>query len=132
MQSADAARLQHRREVQLDVDNAGQLKITDYTDTLGICFARDRYKYDSNGDGMLTAADLSVPACGTLPRRVPGDTIKFNDAADFFCQKLENTVSVAARASAGSTIFVGETGLESVHVLRDGPTPLVRHVFTNH
>jgi hypothetical protein len=112
-----------------NVDGAGMLKITEYTDTLGVCVARDQYQYDSNNDGMLTPSDKSLPACGTLPRRGPGTPGKFDDAADFFCQTLANSMFTASRPATGSTVYVGETGLESMRVMRDGPTPLVRHIF---
>ena len=48
-------------------DSAGMVTITDYTDVMGVCFARSHYKYDSNGDGMLNAMDMNTPACATLP-----------------------------------------------------------------
>ena len=67
-----------------------------YADTLGVCFARAHYKYDSNNDGQLTAADLTQPDCNTLPPRSAATTGAYDDAADFGCQKIIHSMFTAA------------------------------------
>ncbi|MBL0215756.1 MAG: hypothetical protein IPQ07_17985 [Myxococcales bacterium] len=113
-----------------NVDDAGMLAITDYTDTLGVCFARDRYKYDSDGDGALTAADLSTPACATLPPRSAATPGKYDDAADFFCQTVAHSMFSARAIKAGDRIDVREFGLNSARAVNDGGTPVLRHLFS--
>ena len=119
-----------------NVDDAGMLAITDYTDKMGVCFARNHYKYDSNGDGALTATDLNTPACNTLPPRSAATTGKYDDAADFFCQKVANSMFMDHSPKKGEKVYVGETGVEtaSIHAYNpnEGPVPVARHVFTNY
>ncbi len=114
-----------------NVDDAGMLAITDYTDKIGVCFARAKYKYDSNGDGTLTATDANTPACGTLPKRSATTTLKYDDAADFFCQKVANSMFSDKPLKKGDKVYVGETGVESARIMKDGPAPVLRHVFAN-
>ena len=76
-----------------NVDDAGMLKDTPYNDTLGICIALAHYQYDSNGDGTL---DTTLPDCKTLPPRSAATTGKFDDAADWGCQKVANSMMVGA------------------------------------
>ena len=124
-----------------NVDDAGMLNITDYTDKMGVCFARNKYKYDSNNDGMLSAADMNTPACGTvggapgLPPRSAATAGKYDDAADFFCQKVANSMFSDKPLKKGDKVYVGETGLEAqgrVYNPNEGPVPARRHVFTNY
>jgi hypothetical protein len=37
------------------------------SNSVGICWDHSKYKYDSNGDGSITAADSALPACTALP-----------------------------------------------------------------
>ncbi len=117
-----------------NVDDAGMLNITDYTDKMGVCFARQKYKYDMNGDGMLNSADPNVPACNTLPPRSAATAGDYDDAADFFCQKVANSMFSDKPLKKGDKVYVGElAGMESARVMNpnDGPVPARRHVFTN-
>jgi hypothetical protein len=124
-----------------NVDDAGMLNITDYTDKMGVCFARNKYKYDSNNDGTTgNAGDLSIPSCGTgggaagLPPRSTATAGKFDDAADFFCQKVANSMFSDKPLKKGDKVYVGETGVEAqgrVYNPNEGPVPSRRHVFTN-
>ena len=43
--------------------SSGTLLRSSYSDTLGFCFDHSKYRYDSNGDGQVTSADLTLPAC---------------------------------------------------------------------
>ena len=128
-----------------NVDDAGMLEITDWTDKIGVCFSRNKYRYDSNMDGMLNAMDLFTPSCtvqGTgvgqtgLPPRSAATTGRADDAADFFCQKVANSMFVDKPLKKGDKLYVGEMGIEasSVHAYNptEGGVPLKRHVFTNH
>ena len=103
------------------VDGSGNLTVTPTTDTLGICMATAHYKYDSNGNGMLDAADnaMSQLPCNTLPPRSGLTTGPFDDAADFQCQKLANSQLVAPNPS----------GPGSFAIWNGGPVPLARHDF---
>jgi len=118
-----------------NIDDAGMLAITDYTDKMGVCFARNKYKYDSNGDGMLTAADANQPACATLKQHVNGDTVDNDDHADFGCAKVANSMFIDKPLKKGDKVYVGEMGAHasSVHAYNptEGGVPLKRHVFTN-
>ena len=51
------------------------------SDTVGYCFDHTKYKYDSNGDGMITAADMAIPTCASLP----ATSTTVAAAADFGC-----------------------------------------------
>ncbi len=122
-----------------NVDSAMMLKITPYTDTMGVCFARSHYKYDSNGDGMVTAADKNIPACAGLPPRTPTSKLKDDDAADFGCQKVANSMPNTPFKNdglkVGDKVYVGEIGIEasnlSAYNSNEGPVPFNRHLFTN-
>jgi hypothetical protein len=79
-----------------EVDMQGVYYPSPFSDTLGWCEAHDQYKYDSNGDGMLTDADQSIPKCDTIVTAGYGTHMKAADgsctatnlclgAADFGC-----------------------------------------------
>ncbi|MBA3463237.1 MAG: hypothetical protein H0T46_24990 [Deltaproteobacteria bacterium] len=126
-----------------NVDDAGMLEITDYTDKMGVCFSRQKYRYDSNNDGMLNAMDATTPRCSPgpagsgiagLPPRSAATAGKYDDAADFFCQKVANSMFSDKPLTKGDKVYVGElAGMESGRVYNpnEGPVPARRHVFTN-
>jgi len=120
-----------------NVDDAGMINVTPYTDIMGVCFARNKYRYDSNGDGMLDANDAFTPECHTLKPHTNGDTVDYDDAGDFFCQKLANDMFApgANTYKPGDRVYVGEMGIEA-SIMRaldpkDGPVPVRRHAFAN-
>lgn len=76
-----------------NVDQAGMLKDTPYVDTLGYCIQLASYTYDSNGDGQN---DMPFPDCATLPPRSATTTGDADDAADWGCQKVANSMLTAA------------------------------------
>ncbi len=136
-----------------NVDTAGMLKITPYTDKMGVCFARNKYKYDSNGNGMTgdaggvgVPADKTIPSCAPvagqtppnlgLPPRSAATPGNFDDAADFGCQTAAHSMFSDKPLKKGDKIYVGEMGVEasSVHAYNpnEGPVPAVRHAFTNY
>jgi len=94
-----------------NVDDAGMLKDTPYVDTLGLCMDIAFYQYDSNGDGM---PDLAYPDCVTLPPRSAATTGKFDDAADWGCQLVANSMMTKAD---------GKKVIEVNPVLRDQHFP---------
>lgn len=114
-----------------NVDDAGMLLMTDYTDKLGLCFGLTHYKYDSNGDGALTAADENQPNCNTKPPRSATTTLAYDDAADFGCQKVANSMFTSGPLTVGSKIKAPEVApeLKNIHVGTNGSVPLARHVF---
>ncbi|HEY4179420.1 MAG TPA: hypothetical protein VGM90_21395 [Kofleriaceae bacterium] len=59
-----------------------------YLDSLGVCFARDHYFYDANGDMV---PETPYPDCSTLPPHSDATPGKFDDAADFGCQTKAHT-----------------------------------------
>jgi hypothetical protein len=61
----------------------------EYLDNLGFCFSFNQYQFDSDGD---MTPDQNFPDCKTLPKRsaaTPGDS---DDAADFGCQTLAESM----------------------------------------
>jgi hypothetical protein len=48
-------------------DNTGAHLPSPTSNTVGICWDHSKYRYDSNGDGQVTAADAILPACTSLP-----------------------------------------------------------------
>ncbi|MBL0220993.1 MAG: hypothetical protein IPQ07_44875 [Myxococcales bacterium] len=76
------------------VDSNGNLPAAylPYVDTLGVCFGRTHYRYDADNDGVLTAADPETPDCATLPPRSALTVGRYDDAADFFCQKYSSSM----------------------------------------
>lgn len=120
-----------------NIDDANMLAITPYTDIMGVCIARNKYKYDSNDDGMLDNNDMNTPECHSLPRHVNGDTMPHNDAGDFFCEKFDNDQFTpgAHKSKVGDKVYVGEMGIEasSIRALdpKQGPVPMRRHVYAN-
>ena len=63
-----------------------------YNETLGVCFGYTHFKFDSNNDMV---PDTTFPACETLPPRSAGTPGTFDDAADFGCQKIANSMKPA-------------------------------------
>jgi hypothetical protein len=53
-------------------ENTGALHLSPTSDTVGICIDHTKYRYDSNGDGTITAADAFWPACPTIPLAASG------------------------------------------------------------
>ena len=53
------------------------------SDTVGFCVDHSKYKYDSNGDGMVTSADAAWPLCSSLPDG--NGSAAQRGAADFGC-----------------------------------------------
>ncbi len=98
-------------------DDVGQIppEFTPFADTLGICFARSHYKYDANGDGQLNSLDPSYPDCNTLPPRSASTPLAYDDAADFGCQKMINSMFTAAPSNLTARRWIAD------------PVPLVRH-----
>ena len=74
------------------VDANGTPSPSQYNESVGVCFAYTKYQYDSNND---MTPDRVFPACETLPKRTPGDTIIDNDAADFGCQPIAESMPIA-------------------------------------
>ena len=74
-------------------DTNGQLPITfangPYLDTLGVCLATAFFQYDANNDGT---PETTYPDCATLPPRSGATPGKFDDAADWGCQKRANSM----------------------------------------
>jgi hypothetical protein len=66
---------------ELDAD--GNLVRSPFTDTLGYCLDHSKYKYDSNGDGMVNASDANWPLCSSLPDGFGSGSAV--GAADFGC-----------------------------------------------
>ena len=100
---------------QLDGNDAVDPRFlaTGLVDKLGVCFAIEHFMYDSNGDSV---PDKPTPACSTLPPQsvlTPGN---FDDAADFGCQRMENSSRVAP-------------ALQDLHVGLRESIPLYRHTF---
>jgi len=56
----------------LEFDASGMFLRSATSDTLGLCIRRELYNYDSNGDGMVTAADLPFPACTAITSVISG------------------------------------------------------------
>ena len=51
-----------------EIDNTTGAHLPSPTsNTVGICWDHSKYRYDSNGDGQVTAADANLPACTSLP-----------------------------------------------------------------
>jgi hypothetical protein len=50
-----------------EVDDTGALHKSPTSDTVGLCWDHSKYRYDSNGDGIVDATDAIIPPCGTLP-----------------------------------------------------------------
>lgn len=76
-----------------NVDDAGMLKDTPYVDKLGICMGIKHYQYDANGDGT---PETAYPDCATLPPRSAATTGNFDDAADWGCQLVANSMLTKA------------------------------------
>jgi hypothetical protein len=92
-----------------------------YIDTLGACFAYTQFTYDN--DANAATPNVPNPDCSTLPPRsaaTPGD---FDDAADWGCQKLANSM------------FTGKTkgplapALNNVHIVKNSRLVLTRHAI---
>lgn len=49
-----------------EIDTNNMFHTSQYDDTMGWCMDHSRYKYDSNGDGMVDASDVERPKCDTL------------------------------------------------------------------
>lgn len=49
----------------------GQIAVSDYMNTVGICFKPSLYKYDSDGDKVK---ESQFPSCATLPKTPPDAT----------------------------------------------------------
>jgi len=49
------------------IEPSENVHLTQYSDTVGVCIDHTKYQYDSNNDGMITAADATWPACPTVP-----------------------------------------------------------------
>jgi hypothetical protein len=69
-------------QFELDADNMG-FHQSPTSDTLGMCIDHTKFQFDSNGDGMITAADKVLPACPTLP--LTGSADPDGVAAQFGC-----------------------------------------------
>ena len=52
-----------------EIDTNNMFHTSAYDDTAGWCMDHTRYKYDSNGDGMVDATDVARPKCDTLPNK---------------------------------------------------------------
>lgn len=118
----------------VDVDDAGMFTMTEWSDKLGVCFARSKYKYDSNGNGMLDANDMTQPACNTLKKHVAGDMVDNDDNADFGCATAANSQFAGKTLKKGDKMYVGEAGISAgINVYRptEGGVQMTRHVFTN-
>jgi hypothetical protein len=79
-------------------------EFTPWVDLVGVCIARDHYRYDLNNDGQLTTADPTYPDCATLPPRSTATPGFYDDAADFGCQKLANSMFAVPPPSFGSVL----------------------------
>ena len=126
------------------VTQAGELAITDTTDTMGICMGISHYKWDSNASGAIDAGDdyqtgAIAPAtpCNALPKRRapnlpsdPGTPGAGDDAMDFQCQKLPPAFKAVGE---GKTINVSSLmqGMVLPSVILDdaGSVPMARHQF---
>lgn len=50
-----------------EFDTNGNFITSPFDDTVGWCERRNQYKYDVNGDGMITDVDLVEPKCDVMP-----------------------------------------------------------------
>ncbi len=75
-----------------------------WVDLIGVCVARDHYRYDGNSDGQLTSTDPTFPDCATLPPRSAATPGLYDDAADFGCQKLVNSMFALPPPMFGSVL----------------------------
>jgi hypothetical protein len=79
-------------------------EFTPWVDVLGVCVARDHYRYDFDNDGQLTAADPTLPDCATLPPRSAATSGFYDDAADFGCQKQVSSMFALPPPALGTVL----------------------------
>lgn len=102
-------------------DTTGELPVAfdmNYKDTMGVCMAIEYFQYDTNNDMM---PDAPYPSCTILPRRSTATTGDADDAADWGCQKLENSMF----ASTGKPSV--NSSLRDVRMPKQSEMEIVRH-----
>ena len=110
-------------------DNAGELnpifEQSPLLDTLGVCFNRPQFLYDSDGD---MSPDAIIPSCASLPPRsaqTPGNN---DDATDWGCMKRSNSMAAAApNALTDRKPSTNAFRQQDVRLPKDAPMELIRH-----
>lgn len=97
-----------------DVTGEVPAEFMPYLDTMGVCFAIEHYTYDADND---MTPDTAWPECSSLPPQSAATPGRFDDAADFSCQKFSNT-------SQARTVRPGDA-----RILSRAPMSLVRHAL---
>jgi hypothetical protein len=92
-----------------------------YLDTLGICMFTPAYNYD---DDMNTQTpNVPYPKCASLPPRSASTTGDSDDAVDWGCYKLANSMFAASDKPDMAT------AKKMVRLPKNAPMELVRHSF---
>jgi hypothetical protein len=103
---------------RLEVDSAGSLVRSPTSDTLGICVDHSRYKYDSNGDGMIGTGDLAWPKCDTFTTAGSGTGSASGSPAT--CTAANGCVGAAdfgcVDTATGGVSFQGKPARPAVHI----------------
>lgn len=84
------------------IDDQGQVPgvFTPYLDTLGVCFAYSHFRWDADQNASTgpDGKEAPYPDCATLPPRSAATTGVGDDAADWGCQKVSNSMFTSRTA----------------------------------
>ncbi len=104
-----------------EIDSSGNYYPSPFSDSVGWCESHDQYQYDSNKDGTLTAADLAIPKCDTIP--TPGFGTG-SAGSDGTCTAANGCVGAADFGCVTTTLAGITTFQHAVHqVLQTRPHP---------
>jgi hypothetical protein len=56
---------------RFEIDSTGHFTRSPTSDTVGFCVNHSKYRYDSNGDGVIDGNDATMPPCESLPLTAP-------------------------------------------------------------
>ena len=93
-------------------------------DTLGICQGLEFFRYDSNMDMM---PDAPVPSCQTLPPRSATTTGNSDDAVDWGCKKLSNSMAAPGPNALQAPKAQLSPHRMDVRLPKDAPVEIIRH-----
>ena len=111
-----------------EVDTMGHFVRSATSDTLGFCVDHSKYKYDSNGDGQVTSADLAWPKCDTFTQ--PGQGT--GSAVGGVCNDVNNCIHAAdfgcVSTMTGGIMFEGKPAVKPAVVIDRPRVPYSRLV----